>query len=148
MAPMKSAVKSALGVLVLAAYAWESAGVRPFTATSYVLVAIPVVAFIAAYAWLGGLSRRDVEVNAYYQAESDGTTLSDVAPWLALVSAAIVLEIIGLALGGRSPRVPTLSTTTDNLLRSQWERSVICFIWLMIVAVPLSRLHRLKVRTR
>ena len=37
-------------VVILAGYAWVMTGVHPFTSLSYVLVAVPSVAFVVAYA--------------------------------------------------------------------------------------------------
>ena len=135
-------------VAAMAIYAWVTAGVPPFSALSYVLIAIPSVAFVVAYARMGGLSRDNDAVSSYYQQRSDTTTFSNVAPWTALLVAAIVLELIGLCLGGRSASVPTLSTTVDHLLARRWERSTLCFAWLLAGAVPLLRLRRLRVQGR
>src|SRR5580692_5091504 len=113
---MKGAI---VAVVVLTGYAWVSAGAAPFTALSYVLVAIPCVAFVLVFVLLGGLSRGR---RGYYQRKAGNATISTVAPWIVLLTAAIVLEVVGLLLGGRSPSVPTLSTAVDHLLAHRWER--------------------------
>jgi hypothetical protein len=129
---------------VLAAYAWFTAGVKPFTALSYLLVALPSVVFVVAYTWLGGLSRRRTDVAAHHRRQSDGATLTTIAPWIALLSACVLLEIVGLLLGGRSTIVPTLSTSIDHLLATHWERWLLCWTWLLVAALPLRRLRQLR----
>jgi hypothetical protein len=129
-------------VVMLAAYSWVTAGVTPFSAPAYAFVALPSVAFVVAYVSMGGLSRHRGDVNTYYQDRSRDTTLSNVAPWISVFVAALVLEAIGLSLGGRSTSVPTLSTTIDHLLKMQWERSIFCFAWLLAGTVPLIRLRQ------
>jgi hypothetical protein len=141
---MKSEV-AVSGVLV--GYAWATTSVAPFSAFSYLLVATPCVAFIASYARLGGLSKRHVEVTEFYATKASGVTISSVAPWIALLIAAVTLEVVGLSLGGRSTSVPTLSTAVDELLAVRWERFLICAAWLFAGALPLRRLRQ-QVRTR
>jgi hypothetical protein len=145
---MRRSARIAVTLVLMAVYAWVTAGVRPFTVTSYVLVAIPSVVFLSAYAWTGGLSRRNGDAGAYFQRQSHDTSLSAVTPWIAVVGAAVVLEVIGLVLGGRSTSVPTLSTTIDHLLAMRWERGVLCLAWLLVGAVPLFRLRRFSTRVR
>jgi hypothetical protein len=132
--------RTILVVGILTGYSWATAGVAPFTAFSYCLVAFPCVAFVAAYTRMGGLSTDDVKVREYFQRRAGGATLSTVAPWMALLSAAAALEIVGLMLGGRSTSVPTLSTTVDHLLAERWERCLFCLAWLLAGAFPLHRL--------
>jgi hypothetical protein len=131
----------AVVVVALAGYAWLTAGVKPFTSLSYLLVAVPSVLFVVAYASMGGLSRQRPDVAAHYRRQAHGATLSTVAPWIAWLSAALLLEVIGLLLGGRSSSVPTLSTTIDHLLAMHWERWLFCLTWLLVGALPLLRLH-------
>lgn len=135
--------RTAIGIAILAGYAWVVAGVAPFSAPSYVLVAIPSVVIVLAYVARGALSPRHEAVNAYYQRESDGASLSTVAPWIAVLTVAVALEVIGLVLGGRSSSVPTLSTTVDHLLRFHWERWLLCLAWLLVGVSPLIGLRRL-----
>jgi hypothetical protein len=136
-------MRATIAVAILAGYAWWAAGVTPFTTLSYVLVAIPSVVIVIAYVALGGLSTRQDAIAAYYRRQAGGASLASVAPWIAVLSIAVVLEVIGLLLGGRSSAVPTLSTTVDHLLRFHWERWLICLAWLLLGVTPLNGLRRL-----
>jgi hypothetical protein len=135
--------RTAIGVAILAGYAWVVAGVKPFSSLSYVLVAIPSVVFVLAYVALGGLLPHHETVNAYYQRESGDASISTVAPWIVVLIVAVTLEVIGLSLGGRSSSVPTLSTAVDHLLRFHWERCLMCVAWLLVGVAPLIGLRRL-----
>jgi hypothetical protein len=115
--------------------------VRPFTTLAYVLIAIPSLAVLITYGVLGGLSTRN-DVARYYQERSRGATLANVTPWTVLLLAAVALEAIGLALGGRSTVVATLSTTADHLLVTHWGRWLLYDLWLAVGAGPLFRLAR------
>jgi hypothetical protein len=131
-------------VVILAGYAWVLTGVHPFTPLSYVLVGVPSVAFVVAFVVLGGLSRRRSDVNAYYRRHSDGAAIRTVTPWIALLVAAVLLEAVGLLLGGRSTSVPTLSTAIDHLLEHHWERFLFCLGWLLAGAFPALELLQLR----
>src|SRR5271170_6413517 len=124
---MKRAI---VAMLIMTAYAWVIAGATPFGTLSYWLVATPCAAFVVVYAWMGGLSPARVEVNEYFQRTARDTTLSNIAPWIALLGAAVALEAVGLLLCGQSASVPTLSTTVDHLLAVRWERWLLCVAWL------------------
>ena len=128
-------------LVILAGYAWVTAGVRPFSWDSYVLVALPSVSLVLAYVCLGGLSRRRPDIGAMYRRRAGDATLSSVAPWLVLVFAALLLEVTALILGGRSATVPTLSTAVDHLLDTRWERGVFCLAWFIVGAAPVFRLR-------
>jgi hypothetical protein len=140
-------MKTAAFVVVTLGYAWVTASAHPFTTLSYCLVAIPSAALVVTYIRIGGLSADLGDVGAYFQRQSGEATLSTVTPWIAVLSAAVVLESVGLLLGGRSTSVPTLSTTVDHLLAYRWERCLLCVAWLSAGALPLFRLSRsLRVR--
>lgn len=128
---------------VLIAYAWVTSGVAPFSAPSYFLVGIPCLVFVVIYGLLGGLSNGGA-ISADIRGRSGESTLSTVAPWLALMTAVIVLEAVGLLLGGRSTSVPTLSTTVDHLLAVRWVRCWICLAWLLAGAFQLYQLRQLR----
>jgi hypothetical protein len=130
--------------VILAGYSWVMTGVRPFSSTSYLVVAVPSVAFVIAYVLLGGLSHRRADVDAYYQRHAEGATLRSVTPWITLLIAAVLLEVIGLLLGGRSTSVPTLSTAIDHLLEQHWVRFLICLTWLLAGAIPIFGLLSLR----
>jgi hypothetical protein len=53
---------------------------------------------------------------------------------LGLFIVALALEIVGLALGGRSTAVPTLSTAVDHVLVAHWGRWLLFLWWLWIGA--------------
>jgi hypothetical protein len=135
--------RTAVSVVILAGYAWVVAGVAPFSTVAYVLVAVPIAVLFFAYVALGGLSPRRGVVSAHYERQSNDASLSTVAPWIAVLVVAVVLEVVGLSLGGRSASVPTLSTTVDHLLRFHWERCLLCLAWLLVGFAPLIGLRRL-----
>ena len=128
--------------MVLGAYSWVTAGVAPFTTASYVLVAVPCAVVVVAFVASGGLSTTRVDVRASRVERHRHVTLASVVPWIALLLVAVTLEVLGLALGGRSTSVPTLSTTVDHLLAHRWERGLVCFTWLVVAVVPLRGLRR------
>jgi hypothetical protein len=134
---MKRAV---IAVAMMCGYAWVVAGAAPFSANSYLLVAIASVALVVGYASIGGLSSHDPNASAYYEAKSGGASYATVTPWIVVLVAAVILEAIGLALGGRSSDVPTLSTMVDHLLEVRWERCLVCLTWLLVGWCPLLRL--------
>jgi len=123
------------------AYAWWATGVKPFTAPAYVLIAVPSLAVLSTYVVLGGLSRR-AGVARYYRERASGSTFKGAAPWAALLVCALLLEAVGLALGGRSHTVATLSTVSDHLLVRHWSRWLLYDLWLAVGAGPLLRLSR------
>lgn len=141
------AAKTIVGAAIVSGYAWITTGVVPFSTLSYVLVAIPCAAFVVVYISLGGMSPARSDISAYYLRDAEKTSLSTMAPWIALLMATIVLEVIGLILGGHSSGVPTLSTTVDHLLARHWERFLLCMVWFFAASVPLLHLWRLN-RTR
>jgi hypothetical protein len=120
-----------VGVVLVAAYAWLATGARPFTPWAYAVVSAPVVVTLALYAVRGGFS--DPDATNYYRRRSLGTA-REVAPWCGLFIVALALEIVGLALGGRSKDVPTFSTTVDHLLVAHWGRWLLFLWWLWVGA--------------
>jgi hypothetical protein len=127
-------------VVGVVAYAWIATSVHPFTANAYIVVAVPSLAGPLCYASLGGFSKR-TDIGDYYRERSSTVTWRAVGPWIAVALVAIALESAGLALGGRSPGVPTLSTTVDHLLVNHWERCVLFAAWVAVGATPLRRLQ-------
>jgi hypothetical protein len=120
-----------VGVVTVAAYAWLATSARPFSPWAYAAVSVPVVVTLALYAVRGGFSHPDA--TNYYRHRSPGTARG-VAPWCGLVIVALALEIVGLALGGQSKDVPTLSTTVDHLLVAHWGRWLLFLWWLWVGA--------------
>jgi hypothetical protein len=139
-------MKKAAVTVVVVAYAWWAAGAAPFHPLSYVLVGIPSAGMIWAYAAMGGLAPSRAGLTRYYRRRSGGATLKTVTPWILVLLAVLILETVGLALGGRSRSVPTLSTMVDYLLSQRWERSILYAAWLMVGGVPVLRLWRLRRR--
>jgi hypothetical protein len=132
-----------VAVVIMTGYAWVTAGAAPFSTLSYLLVATPCVTFVVLYVRMGGLSVDRVVLNEYFERKARETTLSSMAPWIALLTAAVALEAVGLLLGGRSTNVPTLSTTVDHLLEARWERCLLCLAWLFAGGLALFRFWKL-----
>jgi hypothetical protein len=129
------AVRSALGriafVTCIAAYAYWATGLRPFTLSCYVTVGIPVavvgsVVVRAGRGPAGGPQRRD----------ADAIALRCLPPWLLVALIASGREGLGLALGGRSTAVPTLSTVIDHALAWHAARVVLFCGWLVLGSLP------------
>jgi hypothetical protein len=133
--------RATVGAVVLVGYAWVIAGVAPFSTNSYLLVGIPCVAVVLAYAATGRTSPHRSDVRAYYQRRADGVSYSTSAAWIAVLTLAVVLESVGLLLGGHSMSVPTLSTTVDHLLATRLDRCAMCSAWLFAGVTPLIRLR-------
>jgi hypothetical protein len=135
------------GVLIVVGaltYAWFATGVRSFSSSAYVFVAVPSFVVLLLYGMLGGFSLNRADVTNYYRVRSSLSSWRRVAPWIAVAALALVLELIGLALGGRNTNVPTLSTTMDHLVVVHWGRFVLFAIWLAVGANPLRRLFLLQ----
>jgi hypothetical protein len=139
--------EGALLVIGALAYAWFATSVRPFTASGYVFLAVPSLVALTSYALLGGFSSSRTDVTNYYRARSALTSWRGAAPWTVVAVLAVGLEVIGLALGGRSADVPTLSTTVDHLLVNHWGRCALFALWLAVGTNPLRRLYLLRRRT-
>jgi hypothetical protein len=128
--------------VLVVAYSWFATGTEPFHVLSYVLVALPVVIVFGLYAAVGTFDDERSGVSQYYRGRSLGASLSRSTPWLLVLLGAIILEMVGLLLGGRSPHVPTLSTLVDHLLRTHGLRWVLFVAWLAVGAAPLRRLSQ------
>ena len=129
------------------AYSWSATGVRPFSAPAYTYLAVASLSALVLFGSLGGFSTRD-DVRRYYRYRARGTSLKSTAGWIIVALCAVALECVGLALGGRSSSVPTLSTTVDHLLVNHWARTALFFAWLLVGASPLRRLYRAQRRSR
>ena len=112
---------------------------RPFTASAYVLVAVPTLAALALYAGVGGFRPAREDITSYYRQRSSRR----VGAWAVVFVLALTLECVGLALGGHSKSVPTLSTTLDHLLVNHWGRWALFVAWLGLGGRPIARLRRL-----
>jgi hypothetical protein len=125
--------------LLLVLYAWWASGVRPFSALGYALIAIDSLAVVILLVVWAGLSSREFDVHDGDRIAGTDSSLAHAWPWLALVVLAVALEVVGLALGGRSTTVPTLSTTIDHLLVTHVVRWLLYMAWLAVGATPLVR---------
>jgi hypothetical protein len=128
--------------IITVAYAWWATGVAPFTTASYALVAVPWILAVVAYASEGYFVLRRGDFAAYFRQRALGVTRGNTSAWLVCFAAVVALESVGLALGGRSNRVPTLSTVVDHLLVTHVGRCALFCTWVAVGARPLVRLRR------
>ena len=133
-------------VIVVVVYAWWVTGIAPFTTASYVLVGVPWAVTVVAYARVGYFSRRRGDVVDYFGDRAIGVTWRTTTAWLVLLVAAVALECVGLALGGHSARVPTLSDAVDRLLDWHVGRCALFCLWIAVAARPLQRRRRWRMR--
>jgi hypothetical protein len=138
--------RAACSLFVIGAFlcAWFATGAPSFSLSAYVWWAVPSAMALILYAALGGFSRHRAEVTSYYRVRSSLVSLRSAAPWLIVAVGALALESIGLALGGHSASVPTLSTTIDHVLVTHEGRFALFAIWLAVGANPLRRLFPLR----
>jgi hypothetical protein len=126
------------GTMVIAAYAWWATGLRSFTAGAYVAVGLPVAALVLVVL----VVRPDGSARTESRAGVEGSEirLRTTFPWLLLLALAVGLEAGGLALGGRSTVVPTLSTVADHALAWHAVRFVLFCGWLAVGWAPVLRM--------
>ena len=105
------------------AYAWWASGLAPFHTTAYLAVAVPA-ALVAVGLLLG--------LRAPSPTSTPSTTR--LAPPLVLVGLALGLELAALALGGRDPQVPSLSSELDHLVATRPEHLASFAVWLALGA--------------
>ncbi|MFC0449833.1 hypothetical protein [Rhodococcus jostii] len=123
------------GLVVAVAYAYWATGLRPFTTLAYIAVGVPV-ALLTCLAVISGTG----------DSRGSGTprvgkiSLRSVRPWLILLMIAAGLEAVGIALGGQSITVPTLSTVIDHALAWHPVRFVLFCGWLAAGAAPVVRI--------
>ena len=123
------------GAVAAALAGWWVTGQRPFTIAAYVAVGLSVapLVVVAVFARSRGLG---------HSVEKPGHAtfnLRSVVPWVVIGALAIGLEGLGLALGGRSTGVPTLSTVVDHALVWHGLRFVLFCGWLAVGWVPALR---------
>ena len=117
---------TAMGLAVLA-YAWWATGLGAFTAVAYAAVAVPAVALVVVSSVARPTGRpRDAS------APPSPVTVARLWPWLVLAGVAAGLELVALALGGRSPTVPTVSTVTDHAMAWHATRVALFLVWLAV----------------
>jgi chromate transport protein ChrA len=124
-----SRIAIGVSIALAGAYGWWLAGLRPFTTTAYLAIALPTALLVAALA-LPRPGRRTAR-----GAPDDGSPTPSGRQFLPLAIVLVLglgLEMAGLALGGRSALVPTLSTVLDHLLRWQFVRYLLILAWLAV----------------
>jgi hypothetical protein len=142
----RSTVLRAAGVVGAAgvvAYAWWATGLQPFTTSAYVAVGLPV-AGLAVVAVVGRPGSRFAGGAAVDARGVGRLQLRSTFPWVVLLLLAVGLEVAGLALGGRSAEVPTLSTVIDHALGWHGVRLALFLGWLAVGWAPVARVavHR------
>lgn len=130
-----------VGIAVaVALYAWWATGVPPFTVRAYIAVGVPalllVVVALATPASVGG---KAISVRSLPGEDHEAQR---TFPWVVLLVLAVSLEGLGLALGGRSRAVPTLSTVIDHALSHHVVRFVLFLAWLVAGWAPLWRMKQ------
>lgn len=125
-----------------ALYSWWATGVPPFTGRAYVAVGIPAVLLLAvgiADSLSGPTEEHDPNRGPGTGPGRGPLQLRRSFPWLLLFVVAVGLEATGLALGGRSETVPTLSTVVDHALAWHVVRFVLFCSWIAVGWSPLVR---------
>jgi hypothetical protein len=126
-------------ILAAAAYAWWSTGLRPFTAAAYLAVGIAVVALALAMAVTRVQRRRANLGSDRVPSRAPELRVLPTLPWVVLFALMAGLEGAGLALGGRSRIVPTLSTVVDHALAWHSTRFIMFAVWLAVGWTPAIR---------
>jgi hypothetical protein len=121
-------------VAAVAAYSWWATDLRAFTTLSTVAVAIPV-ALVAAATF--ALDHHTSLPSAPVGVTPPEMSRSGLLPWIVLLVVACGLEAAGLALGGRSPTVPTLSSVVDKTLVWHITRFGLFVGWLAWGGAPI-----------
>lgn len=130
-------------------YGWWATGLHPFTWSSYLAILVPVVVVCAAAAHPGAAPsplvadpsrpattppRPAIDREPGGPGTPGGAGRGRAWPWLALGGLALGLEGVGLALGGRSAVVPTLSTVIDHAMAWHGSRFALFGLWLAVGA--------------
>jgi hypothetical protein len=127
---MRSGRATAVAVIALAgAYGWWLAGLRPFTLTAYLAIAFPTVLLATALALPRTGGSPTGGDSDHRSPTPSGRQFFPIATVLVF---GLGLEMAGLALGGRSPFVPTLSTVLDHALRWHLVRFLMILAWLAV----------------
>lgn len=145
-----------------AVYGWWATGVPPFTVRAYLAVGVPA-GLLLAVGIMDSLSgsrgapcptreptRDPTRGHAHGPDQGpapepgpapgrDRLQLRRTFPWVVLVLVAVGLEATGLALGGRSEAVPTLSTVVDHALAWHVVRFVLFCGWIAVGWSPSVR---------
>lgn len=127
--------------MVALIYAWFATGLTPFSDAAYVALSVPAALALVLYVVLGGFSASRDDITSHYRTRAAST---GVSPWACVVAVALGLEVAGLALGGRSQEVPTLSATVDHLLVTHGGRWVLYVWWMWVGARAIAPLATLR----
>jgi hypothetical protein len=128
-----TALRFLLVTVGVVTYGYWATGRAPFGAAAYLAVGIPI-ALVAAAALVG-------RGRSMPQPTPVVVTIRSAWPWLLIAGLMVGLEIVGLALGGRSATVPTLSTVVDHALAWHLGRLLLFAGWLL-VGWSLVAVHR------
>jgi hypothetical protein len=128
----RTATWTLAAVAIAVGYGWWATGVQTFTTVAYLAVAIPAVVVLTASLVTGRMTERAPSTPATDQRGGAATSGRSTLPLAAVVVAAVVLEIIGLALGGHSSTVPTLSDVADRAIARHLLRAIAFGLWLAI----------------
>lgn len=135
--PEATAIWMPVLAAIFAAYVWWMSGVRAFSALSYAAVGIGAGATLLFYAL-----KRASHVHPGTVSSRSPLKWSWALPWLGILISGAALEAIGLALGGRSNQVPTLSTLVDELLANRAIRALAIGSWLGVALLGAARLEK------
>jgi hypothetical protein len=116
---------------VVCGYAWWVTGLVSFTFGAYLGVAVPAAIVGAALARWWRVEEVPVELDR-----------RALAPWGVVVLAGLVLEGIGLALGGHAASVPTLSDVVDELFVPHVVRFAAFLLWIAAAALVVPSRRR------
>ena len=119
-----AALRCLLVTTGVVAYGYWATGRAPFGALAYVAVGIPIALAAAAVLVGPGWSTP--------RRASPPVTVRSTWPWLLIAGLMVALELVGLALGGRSATFPTLSTIVDHALAWHLARLLLFAAWLLI----------------
>ncbi len=128
-----------VATVVAIVYAWWATAVPPFTARAYVAVGLPAVLLLVVAVLDPSPAPKDPPADVPRASRPAGR---HSFPWLLVILVAAGLEAAGLALGGRSAGVPTLSTVVDHALAWHAVRFVLFCVWLAAGVIPLRRAVR------
>jgi hypothetical protein len=122
-----SRIAIGIAIVITGAYGWWLAGLQPFTTAAYISIAIPTALVAAALA----LPRKARDTTRGGRGHNWPTPSGrQLLPLMTVLLLGLGLEIAGLALGGRSALVPTLSTVLDHALRWHLVRCLLVLAWL------------------
>jgi hypothetical protein len=120
----KSRLVDVVVALVVGAYCWFAADLRPFTAPIDAAVAVPSV-IVAVLAW-GPLGSRGSTA-----ADRKAVKWRDAAPWAVLFGLLAAFEVAAYFSSPRRDH-PTLSSIADSLMSTHLGRAAAFALWLLL----------------